>query len=314
MQERKITLITIIILLCIFLPLTAFATTMHFIENKENIENKEHQFYFDGKLYFYNNEDLLGTYVCQNTDYCDYAVSRNTNTYDLIEPKSNGQKYTLLHNRYAILMDTTTMQLLNAPVLLYDVLENQVIGTYKEFKNYGVGIENDYYIASNEDGLWGVLKITDQIEEVIPFTYDYIGLSNIQNKDGQIKSDYFAVLKNNSWSILDSQGNKVSDTVTDSLVDYNETYMITKSGSEMNLLTFDGRNRLFGSYQYLHFCGPYIAIIDATNDFYVYAIDQNKEVSNRHRISSPENISYKVEKEYIHIFDGEELIENIAIS
>lgn len=314
MQEKKITLITIIVLLCIFLPLTAFATTMHFIENKENYENREHQFYLDGKLYFYNNDDLLGTYVCQNTDYCDYAVSRNSSTYELIEPKTVGQKYTLLHNRYAILMDTTTMQLLNAPVFLYDVQENQVLGTYKELKNYGVGIENEYYIAENEDGLWGVLKITEQIEEVIPFTYDYIGLSNIQNKNGQIKSDYFAVLKDNSWSIIDSQNNKVSDTVTDTLVDYNENYMITKKDSEMNLLTFDGRNRLFGTYQYLHFCGPFIAIVDANGDFYVYDIDQNKEVSNRHIISSPDNITYKVEKEYIHIFDEEELIENVAIS
>lgn len=315
MQERKITLITIIVLMCIFLPLAAFTTTMHYMENKELYENKEHEFYLDGKLYFYKENDLLGTYVCQNTDYCDYAVSRNTSTYELLEPKVSGiQKQTLIQNHYAILMDTTTTELLTSNVILYDVVNNQVVEEYKELKNYGVGLENNYYIAQNQEGLWGVLKITDQVEEIIPFMYDYIGVRDSINESGQVEAKTFAVLDKNNWYLINEKNEKVTDSLSNTLIDYNEQYLITSSENGMDLLTYDGRNRLFGTYQYLHFCGPFIALVDANSIFYVYDIETNQEVSNRYTVSDTNQIVYEKEKNTIHIYVGDELLENIAIS
>ncbi len=314
MQNKKISLIVIIVLLILFLPITIFATTMHYIDRNKEVENKNHDFYSDGKLYFYNKDTLLGKYTCQSTDYCDYAVSRNSSTYSLKEPKVSGsKKQSLIYNRYAILMDTATTNLLDANMILYDVINEEIYANYKEIKNYGVGIENNYYIAQNEEDLWGVLEITDEVKEIIPFQYDYIGLRDIKNAEGKIKSDCFAVYENNTWYLIDSQNNKLSDAFTDSFVNYNDYYVITTNTTQMNLLTYNGINRLFGSYPYLDFWDKYIAVVDNSSNFYLYDLDSNKEVSKRHVLTNIQDLSYKIENDFIRIYFGEELIENVAI-
>ncbi len=315
MQHKKIALIVIIVLLVLFLPLSIFATTMHFLRTAEGKENEGHEFYLNGKLYFYDEQDnLIGNYICENTDYCDYAVSRNSTTYPLIEPKTKASdKQTLIQDHYALLMDTTTMNLLNAEVILYDVVNGTILERYKEIKNYGVGIENHYYIAKNSEDLWGVLEITNEVKEVIPFSYDYIGLADLKNEAGEIKADSFAVLKENTWYLIDAENNKVSADFTDSIINYNEQYVITSNGTNMNLLNYQGSNRLYGTYTYLDFWEQFVAIVDNNSIFYLYDLENNQEASATHTLTNIEDLSYKVDGKYLRIYFGDELVENVAI-
>ena len=101
MQNRKSTLIVIIVLLVIFLPLAIFTTTMHMKDKNQVIESPNHEFFYNGKLYFYHNDELLGTYTCESDDYCDYAISRNNFSYELAEHKGEtNEKIPLINNRY----------------------------------------------------------------------------------------------------------------------------------------------------------------------------------------------------------------------
>lgn len=316
MQNKKITFVIIIILLLIFVPLAIMATTLHLQNKNQTIENPNHEFLYNGKLYFYENEELLGTYTCEKEDYCDYAVSRNNSTFPLLEYKEDKrEKMSLIQNRYAFLMDTTITSLNDAEVILYDLETNQETGRYAEVKNYGIGIENNIYLVKNKEGLWGAIQFEDGVVNLlIPYNYDYIGL--IDQKDAnteKILANLFAVQKDNVWYLIDNNNNKVTDSFTDAIVSYSNEYVIVSNGTSMQLLNYTGRNRLFGDYKYINFCGKYIAIVDNSDVFYLFDLESNSEVGNRHNVKNPSDLSFEVVNNYARVSLAGELIENIAI-
>ena len=63
-------LIIMIVLLIIALPAAIYGTYMHF--QKDSLSNKNKEFYYEGKLFFYDNDTLLGTYTCKSEN-CGYA-------------------------------------------------------------------------------------------------------------------------------------------------------------------------------------------------------------------------------------------------
>ena len=81
-------LITIILLLCIFVPAAAYGTYMH-ITNKTIDTNVNKDFYHEGKLYFYNGDTLIGKYICK-TPECNYA--KNSIKNDVFEVFNNEEK------------------------------------------------------------------------------------------------------------------------------------------------------------------------------------------------------------------------------
>lgn len=68
---------------------------------------------------------------------------------------------------------------------------------YKSVKNYGIGINNDYYIVMGVTGNYGVIKIDkDEITTVMPFTYEYIALQNdVDLENNKLSTDAFIVKK-----------------------------------------------------------------------------------------------------------------------
>ncbi len=314
MKSKKSTLITILILLVLFLPVTFFSTTLHFQNKNKQEENPNHDFFYNGKLYFYHNHELLGTYTCQNIDYCDYALSNTTSSFSLKEPFTEKNKISLIQNRYAFLMDTTTNNLSNSEVILYDVITNKEMGRYEEVKNYGIGISHENYIVKNKNGLWGVLQFYEGVNLKIPFAYDYIGLANQKSNEEKIDSDIFAVLKDNTWSLIDINNKPLTKGLQDNLITYNTEYLIIENQYGMQLLTHDGKNRLFGNYKYLDFCGNYIAIVENNNTFYLFDLINNKEIGNRYTIESPKDLNIEIVGERILVRVNDELIENIAIA
>ncbi len=315
MQNRKSTLIVIIVLLILFVPLAIVSTILHFQNKNTVVENANHEFFYEGKLYFYKNEELLGTYTCQNTDYCDYAVSKNNFEYDLLEHKEEkAEKITLINDRYAFIIDTTTDKLNEAEIILYDLKIKKEIGRYQEVKNYGIGIDHNNYLVKNNEGLWGVLQFYDGVNLKIPFTYSYMALSDQKDATSNlISSDIISVLKDGSWYLIDINNNKLTENFTDKIVTYNNEYVVTSNNSTMHLSTYTGTERLSGEYQYLKLCGKYLAIVDQNNSFYFYDLVNNKEVSLRHSIKDPNTLRFDVTNESIKVYSGTEMIENIAI-
>lgn len=315
MQNRKSTLISIIVLLIIFVPLAIVSTFLHFQNANKGEENPNHEFFYNGKLYFYENNELLGTYTCESNDYCDYAVARNKFEFDLLEHQAEKtDKITLINNRYAFLMDTTITNLNDAEVILYDLETSKELGRYKEVKNYGIGIDHNNYLVKNKDDLWGVLQFYDGVNLKVPFTYNYMALADQKEATSSlISSDTISVLKEGLWYLIDINNNKLTENFTDKIVTYNNDYVITSNGSTMRMSTYDGRNRLFGDYKYLNFCSKYVAIVDNSNIFYLFDVVNNQEVGNRYNVTSPNELRFEVDNDYVKVFAGEELIENVAI-
>ncbi len=315
MQNRKSTLIVIIVLLVIFLPLAIFTTTMHMKDKNQVIENPNHEFFYNGKLYFYHNDELLGTYTCESDDYCDYAISRNNFSYELAEHKGEtNEKIPLINNRYAFLMDASITQINDAEIILYDLETKKELGKYTDVKNYGIGIDHNNYLVKNKNGLWGVLQFYDGVNLKIPFTYDYIALADqIEVTTNLIMSDTFSVQKDGIWYLIDINNNKLTQDFNSAIFTYNKEYVITKQDNLMNLFTYNGNPVLSGTYKYLNFCDKYLAVVDSSDVFYLLDLATKKEVTNRHMIKDTADLKFEVTNNRITIFSGEELIENVAI-
>lgn len=315
MQKRKSTFIIIVVLLILFVPLAIGSTYFHFKNKSPIIENPNQEFLHNGKLYFYDNNTLLGTYTCENIDYCDYAISRNSLLSNTLEHKEGTiKKMALIENRYAFLMDTTTATLNNTEIILYDVKEQKELERYKEVKNYGIGINNNRYIVKNKEDKWGVLEFSRTVNVKIPFEYDYIALKDqIDVTTNQLVAKEFAVAHDRTWYLIDENNNRVSETLTETIASYSEDAIITSNGTTMRILDYQGREKIGGNYKYLNFCKNYIAIVDESNIFYLYDMENNKEIGNRYNVENPDDLTFEITEQYIRVMVGEELIENVAI-
>ena len=314
MTNRKVTFIFTIIFLIITLPLAGIGTYYH-LEKEKHI-NKKQEFKFDGKLYFYNNKELLGTYTCENfNEYCDYAPIKAKKEYKLDEyPNETGRKSTLMENQYALLFDTKTSLLTEADILLYDVKNGKTMGQYKEIKDYGIGIDNDLYIIKNTDGLWGVLSLADGVDLKIPFGYTYIGLKeSVSELTGKIEANLFAVLKDGTWKLVDVNNTELTSGFTEEIFSYNEEYVVTTNNDKMTLLNYKGEIALEGSYKYLNFHNKYIVIMDEANKFYLYDIQQRSKVSEEHLITSIDDVVLSTEGSAITITINDVIAETVTV-
>lgn len=315
MKNKKGTLITIIVLLIIFLPLSIFSTVLHIKVKNPVIDNPNHEFFYNNKLYFYDNDNLLGTYNCQSGDYCDYAPMRNNSEYLLDEVKIQpNTKFTLINNRYAFLMDTVITNLSDADIILYDIETEHEMGRYKSVKNYGVGINQGEYIVQNKDGYYGVLQFYDGVQLRIPFTeqYEYMGVCQDDFFDKTMTNQLFAVFKNNVWYLIDDNNNVNSSEFANPIVSYNDNYVITKENDLMNIYTTSHTLVLNGSFSYLDFWANYLAVIE-NNEFYIYNMNTKEIISLKYPVNSQEDISYKIENNHLLVYVNDEIKENIAI-
>ncbi len=317
MENHKITFTVIIILLVIFIPMTIFATTMHFKNATPVEENPNHEKKYNGKLYFYNGEELVGTYECKYfNEYCDYATSRTTNEYALDEYQEQTlTTMPIIENQYAFLMDTPTNSLDTAEYILYDFVNQRVWGKYKEVKNYGIGIENNNYIVKNTNDLWGVLQIDTVINIKIPISYDYIGLVNkIDADSGYILADTFAVLKEEKWQLIDKNGAELTESLNEEIFSYNEKYVVLGNNNAMHIVDYKGEPVLNGVFKYINFYSIYLEIIDNNNMFYLYDLTTKQMISKTHPVNAIDDVEIKLENNTIAIYIKNNLEEKIEIS
>ncbi len=315
MKNKKVTLWVIIILLIILLPITIFSSIMHFKNTKNPKENTNHELKYNGKLYFYDQNQLLGTYTCQNPDgYCDYALMNNNSTYSLEERKvKSNTKFSLIDKRYAFIMDSKTEDLSEAEIKLYDLNINKVLTSYQSVKNYDLGIEGNYYIIQNENGKWGVIAIeNDNLIKKIDFIYDYIGLVNKETENKKISSEIFAVLKDGIWQLIDINNAVFTTNISAEIFSYNSEYIVLQENNSMRLIDYKN-NPLLNNYKYINFYNKFLTIIDSFNEFYLYDLSKRVKVSQSISVNSIDDIELKIVDNKIQILKDNSLVETIAI-
>lgn len=316
MRNQKITFITIVILLCIFLPLAILGTVFHIKAVSNDEIDTKYEFFRDGKLHFYEKNKLLGTYTCKSGDYCSLALSNVNYLEGVIEHKEDkNQKLPLVNNRYAFLMDTETSLLKEADIILYDVQIGKELARYKEVKNYGIGIDNGLFIVKNKEGMYGVIELSDIVKVKLPFEYNYIALrDNVNSATNKIVSDIFSVKKGDSWYLIDENNNKISDYFNETIVSYNDKSLIVSNGSTVRLLGFFKDQVLMEEYKYLNYCDKYIVIVNLDGLLYLYDSVTNIEVGGRHKIDNIADLECKMENGHVNVYANKELAQSIAIS
>lgn len=238
-MKNKNVLITIVVLLCIFTPLTIIG-----ILNTNNIspieDNPNHDLYYKGYMWFYDNEDkFLSKYEC-TTEVCEYVNTIiDDDTYGINYYKDGTvNNISLINSKYALITDGALVHLYSAPT-------GSVLQSYKAVKNYKTKLDNDTYIIQNTDGVWGVLSINDTLKSILPFEYSFIGVKNELKDNGMLNTNKFIVSKDQKWYIVDNTNSALTGYIDDPIIDYTDEYVFSKNNDKIRIFSYE-------NYEYLN--------------------------------------------------------------
>ena len=217
MKDKK-TLITIIVLLVIFLPIGLFGTIKSFSATKPDVkdDNPNKEFKYNNKLYFYYNDKLLSTYECSTCTLASSSIddiNYHTNYY-----KSDDKELAGVLNEYYGLFKE------NDNIILYNLVNNKKIDSYKSIKNYNIDATSKFAITEKSSGK-GVIFF-DLSNSPIPNVYEYITLPS-HIIDNKLDTSKFIVKKDNMWSVISANKEVDVAPVSDEIVDFNDSYYIT---------------------------------------------------------------------------------------
>ncbi|MBR1416839.1 MAG: hypothetical protein IJ572_03380 [Bacilli bacterium] len=282
---------------------------------------------FNGKLYFYDNLLLLGTYKCNSED-CQFANTIiDDDEYNLNYYKEDvGTSLSVINNKYAFIKDN------GDDILLYNIDSSEVVDTYKAVKNYGIGLYNNYYIVENKDELWGVIKVDNTKEDIIDFKYDFIGVHNVlvnldesndntntqeneqTNTNQTLDSSLFIVKEKDSWKIIDDTGKEKSIGFRTQIYDYNDKYVITLIGSDYYINNMSGVPILTYSLTSIKFVGDYIGVVDIDSKYYLVDPVSKKEISNKYTVSNTDEINPRFNNNKIELIINGMIVEYVNIT
>ena len=262
MKDKKPVLITIVVLILIFTPLTVISAFIKVGKNPLD-ENPGHDFYYKDKLWFYDEDDkLISSYKCK-TNKCDFATSTITdNEYGINYYQEGKLTKVSNNNKFTFIKDGVLNYLIN-------VSSGTVLQKYLQIKNYNTKVESDIYLLQNENKLWGALSISDALSAVIPFEYDFLALLNNTSED-YLKVNNFIALKDNKWYLIDKNNSIISSYYNEPIVDYNDKYIITKKDNQFRIYNYEGLQYLnnFNISDYAIY-NEYVGLI-SNNRVYIY--------------------------------------------
>ena len=260
MKDKK-TLITIIVLLVIFLPIGLFGTIKSFSTTKSDVkdDNPNKEFKYNNKLYFYYNDKLLSTYECSTCTLASSSIddiNYHTNYY-----KSDDKELAGVLNEYYGLFKE------NDNIILYNLVNNKKIDSYKSIKNYNIEATSKFAITEKSSGK-GVIFF-DLSNSPIPNVYEYITLPS-HIIDNKLDTSKFIVKKDNMWSVISANKKVDVAPVLDEIVDFNDSYYITFANNTYHI--YDRNN-----IEYLenlpktnvYGVGKYIFVLN-NNQLYIY--------------------------------------------
>lgn len=220
MDDKK-TLITIIVLLAIFLPAAVVGTYRSSTRADDGPviedDNPNHELLFNNKVYFYYNDQLLGTYDCSDCTATSTVIDDtafHTNYY------KNGDRDfpTVLNSAVAIIHQ-------NNLDYVYSIALGRTISNFNALKDYNVEHTSPILIAKSGN-FWGVVSITaEAIVPVIDYRYDYISLP-AHLIEGKLDTSKFIAKSNDLWYIINDDGTSDYMAMRSEVVDFNDNYYV----------------------------------------------------------------------------------------
>ena len=236
--------------------------------------------YFDGKLYFYSDEeksDVLGTYECSNANNsdltnCTVATDSFYSDNEVEENKSDSVGWIPIYNkRYVFILDT--IDLSNPTIVLYDLEKDKSLAKYASVDSGAytgkkeitfVDTDATYIMAqnkSNED--YGLIRISDSVSGTIGFDYSSI----------EKLGDYYQVgTSSGTYQLFSNVGKEITKVYGYPIISYVGTYLKVLNNKEYYVYDFEG-NRLRendGGYKYVDLQNNYYVVIDSNNNLNIH--------------------------------------------
>ena len=164
------------------------------------------------------------------------------------------------------------------------------------------------FIIQDKNNKWGVLYISSNIEAMIPFEYDFIGLKNELDSDSKLVSNKFIVKQDENWYLVDTVNKKLTSSFDYPIYDYNDKVVVLYNDTYM-LYDYEAK-RLVPSLnieKYM-FENSYTGII-SNNKLYIYYVWQNGPVKV-YDINSNSNIKLEYKDYKIYVYDNDNLLDS----
>ncbi len=214
--------------------------TINMLEGKVN-KNLDYVNYFDGKLYFYSDEeknDLIGTYTCANKN----EISKASDTLNNCHIYTKDDLYSGIYNNEYVFIYDNNANSTDKIYYVYDLKTKKTRGTYSylEFMEGDLSdkVNHLYTSATNiiaqsatgqNKGYYGVLGITsNNIAVKVAFSYKTITKEN---------KYYVMVNKSDSTSIYDETFNKISNEFSE--VKLYDNYYVGINNDKLNIYAYN---------------------------------------------------------------------------
>lgn len=310
MYDKK-TLVVIIVLLVIFVPLAVMGTYQHITKEEQEIaENVNHEFIFNNRVYFYVDDNLVGTYECSNCA--------------TVEPIVDDENYHTNYYKYGtldfdeILSPSLAMFKEGDKIIVYNIVLNMKLNVlYDAIKTYGVKNSNNLILAQNGSS-WQALTLNETgLVTAISGTYDYIGIPS-HIIDDVLDSSKVIVKSGNNWQIIDVNNNESIVLSNQEIVDFNDNYYVVYSdayriyNASNNMEVLDNVVK-----KHVAMIGDYILIVTDTkvtdtNNLLVYE-NNNLNTFKTYTLPAFEDIYFTITDNNLNVILDGNLQESIAL-
>lgn len=310
MYDKK-TLVVIIVLLVIFVPLAVMGTYQHITKEEQEIaENVNHEFIFNNRVYFYVDDNLVGTYECSNCA--------------TVEPIVDDENYHTNYYKYGtldfdeILSPSLAMFKEGDKIIVYNIVLNMKLNVlYDAIKTYGVKNSNNLILAQNGSS-WQALTLNETgLVTAISGTYDYIGIPS-HIIDDVLDSSKVIVKSGNNWQIIDVNNNESIVLSNQEIVDFNDNYYVVYSdayriyNASNNMEVLDNVVK-----KHVAMIGDYILIVTDTkvtdtNNLLVYE-NNNLNTFETYPLPAFEDIYFTITDNNLNVILDGNLQESIAL-
>ena len=241
--------------------------------------------YFEGKLYFYDDEEktnIVGSYECKNKNdnlsdkFNNCFVATNTSFSDnyMTPHKDNNSTLPIYNSRYAFINDASNLSS-EPEIKFYDLKDNKSLGTYVaidadvEANVSDLTYKTVSYTAIiaklKKDNKFGVIEITSdtaQVNQNLKLEYDYIERAN---KD-------FIVKQNGKWKITYENGKYASAEFEFKIMNSANSYVVVKDGDKVFLYNGDGSEfeKVKDGFDYIDISNKYVFGAVSNNKLKVY--------------------------------------------
>ena len=231
--------------------------------------------YFDGKLYFYSDEDkenLIGKYTCKNKNDVTSKTTELTSCFVAKESKIVNETsgyIPIFNNSYAFISD-------NNNVILYDLKNSKNLSEYKAVDT-GIGVEKVTHVSAlnslvycqnTSDGYGAITFGSNGPSGVIAFTDTKSDEPSGKTLSISFMKDLLLVKREKKNFLYDKIGNEIASSTFD-IIDYVSSYMLVKNKDNYLVYSMKG-NILSNEGKYIKLYDNYFALVKKDNSLNIY--------------------------------------------